>query len=114
MAAVSLGPPTRPRTSEHELWLSSSATIMTSSAWLATATEDEIKKAYRRLARTYHPDVNPGDATAEEKFKEVGAKPTPSSPIRTSASAMTNSAHTGRQGLILPRCLAGKACTLTR
>jgi DnaJ-class molecular chaperone len=37
-----------------------------------TATEDDIKKAYRRLARTYHPDVNPGDATAEEKFKEVG------------------------------------------
>jgi DnaJ-class molecular chaperone len=36
-----------------------------------TATADEIKKAYRKLARTYHPDVNPGDATAEEKFKEV-------------------------------------------
>jgi DnaJ-class molecular chaperone len=36
-----------------------------------TATEDEIKKAYRRLARKYHPDVNPGDATAEEQFKEV-------------------------------------------
>jgi DnaJ-class molecular chaperone len=36
-----------------------------------TATADEIKKAYRRLARQYHPDVNPGDATAEEKFKEV-------------------------------------------
>src|SRR2546423_15523517 len=35
------------------------------------ATQAEIKKAYRKLARTHHPDANKGDAAAEERFKEI-------------------------------------------
>ncbi|HVL50334.1 MAG TPA: DnaJ domain-containing protein, partial [Actinomycetota bacterium] len=38
-----------------------------------SASAAEIKKAYRKLAQKHHPDANPGDSKAEEKFKEVSA-----------------------------------------
>jgi len=37
-----------------------------------SASEYDIKHAYRKLAKEYHPDKNPGDKAAEEKFKELG------------------------------------------
>src|ERR1700745_3524376 len=36
-----------------------------------SASADDIRKAFRKLARKYHPDVNPGDKSAEEKFKTI-------------------------------------------
>ncbi len=49
------------------------------------ASEDEIKKAFRQLAKKYHPDLNPGDKEAEAKFKEV-ERGDRGAPIRRSAA----------------------------
>ncbi len=35
------------------------------------ASQDEIRKSYRRLARKYHPDLNPGDKAAEDRLKDI-------------------------------------------
>ena len=59
-----------------------------------TASEKEIKQAYRKLARKHHPDVNPGDKSAEAKFKEINeAYEVLGEP--TSAGSTTSSARTG-------------------
>ena len=39
----------------------------------STATDDEVKQAYRRLAKRYHPDANPGDQNAERRMQEINA-----------------------------------------
>jgi molecular chaperone DnaJ len=67
-----------------------------------TATQDDIKKAYRKLAMKYHPDRNPDDKAAEEKFKEIQkAYETLSDPQKKSfydSTGSTNTSHAGFHG----------------
>ena len=38
-----------------------------------TATEEDVRKAYKKLAKKHHPDLNPGDKEAEDRFKDISA-----------------------------------------
>ena len=62
------------------------------------ASEDEIKKAYRELARKYHPDVNNGSAAAEAKFKEVNEAYSTIMKMRREGTSGSSQSHQGYGG----------------
>lgn len=55
----------------------------------STATDEEISKAYKRLARQYHPDLNPGNTAAEAKMKEINSAYEAIRDIRSGKKAYT-------------------------
>ena len=82
-----------------------------------SASQDEIKKSYRKLARKYHPDANKGDVDSEEKFKEVseaydvlcGPCPVASAASRAVASASTWATSSARPGPLVARAAPASA-----
>ena len=59
------------------------------------ASDEEIKKAYRRLAKKYHPDINPGDPVAAKKMQQVNAA---YEQIKNPEKAQQNTGHSGSYG----------------
>jgi DnaJ-class molecular chaperone len=68
------------------------------------ASEDEIRKAFRNLARKYHPDVNPGDKSAEEKFKEAHRGVTRNISLQTNDVCPDCSGSGTKDGKVCPAC----------
>ena len=65
----------------------------------SSATDEEISKAYKKLARRYHPDLNPGDKNAELKMKEINAAYEKIKDIRSGkASYYDSTGSSGRSG----------------
>jgi molecular chaperone DnaJ len=70
----------------------------------ASATTADIKRAYRRLARRYHPGINPGDRAAEEKFAQVtSAYETLVDPVRRQQYDQSGAAHVAAPGQVTSR-----------
>lgn len=65
----------------------------------STATDEEISKAYKRLARQYHPDLNPGNTAAEAKMKEINSAYEAIRDIRSGKKAYTgaDSSYSGHR-----------------
>ena len=63
-----------------------------------SSTEDEIKSAYRKLAKKYHPDLNPGDKVAEQKMKEVNEAYAEAIRIKKGGGTWQGSQESGGQG----------------
>ena len=69
------------------------------------ASDDEIKKAFRKMAMKYHPDKNPGDKEAEEKFKEINEA---YAVLSDAEKKSKNAANAARKAAALCRMYAGK------
>ena len=63
-----------------------------------SSTEDEIKSAYRKLAKKYHPDLNPGDKAAEQKMKEVNEAYSEALRLKKTGGTWQGSQGSGAQG----------------